>query len=75
MYHLFSKSTIGGVVENLNIELVKKIRVPIPRKSIQEKVVRHVRKIHEDIEGLKKDSEEQFFIKKNEVESIILGEA
>ena len=44
------------------------------QKSIQEKIVRHVKKIHEETEILKNDSEEKFSHSKNEVELMILGE-
>jgi restriction endonuclease S subunit len=33
------KSPIGGVVENLNIDLVKDIKIPIPPKNIQDEIV------------------------------------
>jgi restriction endonuclease S subunit len=39
MYQLFKQSTIGGVVDNLNIDLVKKIKIPIPNKSTQKNIV------------------------------------
>jgi type I restriction enzyme S subunit len=39
MYQLFKQSTIGGVVDNLNIDLVKKIKIPIPNKITQKNIV------------------------------------
>jgi restriction endonuclease S subunit len=39
IYKLFKKQTIGGVVENLNIDLVKDIKIPIPPKNIQDEIV------------------------------------
>lgn len=39
VYKLFKKNTIGGVVENLNIDLVKNIKIPIPTKEIQNKII------------------------------------
>jgi len=39
IYRFFKRATLGGVVENLNIDLVKEIRVPIPSLHIQNKIV------------------------------------
>ena len=39
VYQLFKKQTIGGVVENLNIDLVKNIKIPIPPKNVQSEIV------------------------------------
>lgn len=39
IYNFFKRSTLGGVVENLNIELVKQIKIPLPPKEIQEQIV------------------------------------
>lgn len=39
VYKLFKRSAIGGVVDNLNIDLVKKITLPIPDLSTQLKIV------------------------------------
>jgi len=39
MYQLFKQATIGGVVDNLSIDLVKKIKIPIPNKIIQKNIV------------------------------------
>ena len=39
IFRFFKRATLGGVVENLNIDLVKEIRVPIPPLEIQNKIV------------------------------------
>ena len=39
IFRFFKRATLGGVVENLNINLVKEIRVPIPPLEIQKKIV------------------------------------
>lgn len=35
----FSESAAGGVVENLNIDRVKSVKIPLPPKDIQQKIV------------------------------------
>jgi restriction endonuclease S subunit len=74
MYFLFSKSTIGGVVENLNIKLVKKVKVPLPDFHTQEAIVKKVKIIHTEVEKLKIRSEEDFLFTKKKAESLILGD-
>lgn len=55
IYKLFKKQTIGGVVENLNIDLVKNIKIPIPPKNIQAEIVAKMDKVYQS----KKNKETQ----------------
>lgn len=54
MYAKFSQLAVGGVVNNLNSSLVRKVAIPIPPKSTQLSIVSELDKINELIR-LKKD--------------------
>lgn len=49
-YSLFEKLVKGGVVSNLNSDIVKGIHVPVPPMEVQEKIVAELDKINEVIE-------------------------
>lgn len=53
IFNFFRRATIGGVVENLNIDLVKEIKVPIPPTYIQNRIVELMDKAY----SLKKSKE------------------
>ena len=54
MYAKFSQLAVGGVVNNLNSSLVRKVAIPIPPKSTQLSIVSELDKINEFIR-LKKE--------------------
>ena len=54
MYAKFSQFAVGGVVNNLNSSLVRKVTIPIPPKSTQLSIVSELDKINELIR-LKKE--------------------
>ncbi|WP_278774992.1 restriction endonuclease subunit S [Leyella stercorea] len=54
MYAKFSQLAVGGVVNNLNSSLVRKVAIPIPPKSTQLSIVSELDKINELIR-LKKE--------------------
>jgi restriction endonuclease S subunit len=74
IYKFFKKETIGGVVENLSIDLVKKIKIPIPPLEIQNKIANNNQKLLNEVESLKKEAKEIYNNAKEEVEKMILGE-
>ena len=74
IYKFFKKETIGGVVENLSIDLVKKIKIPIPPLEIQNKIANNNQKLLNEVESLKKEAKEIYTNAKEEVEKMILGE-
>ena len=47
------QSATGGVVKNLNIQLVKKVRIPLPPLSIQEEIVAEIDGYQKIIDGAK----------------------
>ncbi|HNU15506.1 MAG TPA: N-6 DNA methylase, partial [Chitinophagaceae bacterium] len=49
----FLKSATGGVVKNLNIDLVKKVQIPLPPLSIQEEIVAEIEGWQKIIDGAK----------------------
>lgn len=49
----FAQSATGGVVKNLNIELVKKVKIPLPLLSIQEEIVAEIEGYQKIIDGAK----------------------
>ena len=49
-YSLFEKLVKGGVVSNLNSDIVKGISVPVPPMEVQERIVAELDKINETIE-------------------------
>lgn len=70
IYKLFQKQTIGGVVENLNINLVKNIKIPIPPKNIQADIVAKMDKAYQN----KKDKETQAQSLLDNIDDYLLGE-
>lgn len=73
IYRLFKKATIGGVVENLNINLVKKIKIPLPPKEIQTTIANHISAIREKANQLKAQAQSIVENAKAEVEKMILN--
>ncbi|MDA3812251.1 MAG: N-6 DNA methylase, partial [Spirochaetaceae bacterium] len=49
----FIRSATGGVVKNLNINLVKKVKIPLPPISVQEEIVAEIEGFESEIEKLK----------------------
>ena len=47
----FEKAASGGVVRNLNINLVKEVKIPIPPLSIQEEIVAEIEGYQKIIDG------------------------
>ncbi|NCR76702.1 MAG: N-6 DNA methylase [Microcystis aeruginosa K13-06] len=70
IYQLFKKQTIGGVVENLNIDLVKHIKVPIPPQEIQDKIVAKM----DDAYAAKKQKELEAQRLLESIDDYLLGE-
>ena len=70
VYELFKKQTIGGVVENLNIDLVKNIKLPIPPKKIQNEIVAKMDVAYADKKY--KETEAQRFL--DSIDDYLLGE-
>ncbi len=75
LYQLFKKSTIGGVVDNLNIALVKKIRIPLPPLEKQLEISSHISEIYEKSQQLQQQAKSELEQAKKQVEAMILGEA
>ncbi|OYP47853.1 hypothetical protein CIK97_11650 [Prevotella sp. P3-120] len=59
MYSKFSQLAVGGVVNNLNSSLVRKVTIPLPPKSTQLAIVSELDKINELIR-LKKEQLKDF---------------
>jgi type I restriction enzyme M protein len=49
----FEQSATGGVVKNLNIELVKRVKIPLPPLSIQQEIVAEIEGYQKIIDGAK----------------------
>ncbi len=49
----FAQSATGGVVKNLNIELVKRVKIPLPPLSVQEEIVAEIEGYQKIIDGAK----------------------
>jgi type I restriction enzyme M protein len=47
----FEQSATGGVVKNLNINLVKKVQIPLPPLSVQEEIVAEIESYQKIIDG------------------------
>ncbi len=73
MYTLFERLTLGGVVQNLNIELIKTVLIPLPPLDIQEKIANEVQTRIDKLEVLKQQAKETLEAAKAQVEKIILG--
>ncbi len=50
----FSDNAGGGVVENLNIDRVKSVKIPLPPKAIQQKIVKECEAIDQEVEQAQK---------------------
>ncbi len=74
IYEFFKRSTIGGVVENLSIDLVKEIKIPLPPIENQNEITQHIQNIREEAQRLEKEAEKIYDDTKAEVEKMILGE-
>lgn len=72
MYKLFKKATIGGVVENLNIELVKKISIPVPPLNKQKEIAEHITNIRNQAQALKDKTKDLLKKASEEIEEILL---
>jgi restriction endonuclease S subunit len=75
IYSLFKRSTIGGVVENLNIDLVKNIKVPVPPIEKQKEISDHITAIRNQAKQLQQEAKAVLEKAKQEVEAMILGES
>ncbi|MDB9544645.1 N-6 DNA methylase [Microcystis aeruginosa CS-1036] len=74
IYSLFKRSTIGGVVDNLNIDLVKKIKIPLPPLEKQIEISEHITAIRNQAKQLQQQAKEDLEKAKQEVEAMILGD-
>ena len=74
IYQLFRKATIGGVVENLNIGLVKKVCIPVPPLSKQKEIADYITGIRQQVQQLKAKTEKELVQANREIESILLNE-
>lgn len=73
MYQLFRKSTIGGVVENLNIDLVKKISIPVPPLAKQIEIANHITQIRQQAQALKDQTKIALQKANEEIENLLLN--
>ncbi len=58
MFKIFQESTSGAVVQNLNIEIVKNIKIPLPPLKIQNQIAEHIQGIKNEIQTLKQQAEQ-----------------
>lgn len=73
IYQLFKKATIGGVVENLNIDLVKKVSIPVPPIDKQKEIAEHITGIRQQAQQLKDKTTELLKKASEEIEEILLN--
>lgn len=73
IYQLFKKATIGGVVENLNIDLVKKVSIPVPPIDKQKEIAEHITCIRQQAQQLKDKTKEALKKASEEIEKILLN--
>jgi type I restriction enzyme M protein len=74
IYRLFKKATIGGVVENLNIALVKKVRIPLPPIDKQVEIANQIAAIKSQAKLLQQQAQTELLQAKQAIEAMILGE-
>ena len=74
IYSLFKRSTICGVVYNLNIDLVKKIKIPLPPLEKQIEISEHITAIRNQAKQLQQQAKDDLEKAKQEVEAMILGD-
>jgi type I restriction enzyme S subunit len=71
MFNMFSHSTIGTVVQNLNIQTVKITKIPLPPLKIQNKIAEHIQNIKNEMQVLKQQAEQNKKNALNEFEAEI----
>lgn len=54
----FEKAATGGVVKNLNINLVKEVKIPVPPIEVQQKLIDELENIQVEIQQLEKKIED-----------------
>jgi type I restriction enzyme M protein len=64
----------GGIIPEINQTSVKKILIPLPPLSIQNKIAEHIELIRDESTTLKQEAKKVLEEAKMEVEKIILGE-
>jgi len=67
----FSDKAVGSVVENLNIERVGKVAIPLPDKSIQEDFLREVDKLETDISKIELQINLKIVEEKNKIKNLL----
>lgn len=73
IYQLFKKASIGGVVENINIDLVKKVSIPIPPLDKQKEIAEHITGIRQQAGQLKDQATEILKKASEEIEEMLLN--
>jgi restriction endonuclease S subunit len=61
-------NTTGARMPRINEDVFLSLKIPIPPKGIQSKIVQHINKIKSEIKKLKKESEDNIIIAKEEIE-------
>jgi len=56
MFKIFQGNASGAVVQNLNIEIVKNIKIPLPPLKVQQKVANHIQTIENKIQTLSQEA-------------------
>jgi len=70
----FSRKSVGAIMGSLSQEAVKSIFLPLPPRSIQDKIANEVKRRIERAKELQKKGEQIVTKAKKEIERIILGE-
>jgi restriction endonuclease S subunit len=70
IFKFFKRATLGGVVENLNIDLVKEIKVPLPPIETQNKIVQ----IMDNAYKIKKQKEKEAEKLLDSIDEFVLNE-
>ncbi len=73
MFKIFQESTSGAVVQNLNIEIVKNIKIPLPPLTIQNQIAEHIQGIKNKIKTLKQQAEQNQKLALSEFEAEIFN--
>ena len=71
VYSRFKDSAAGGVVQNLNIDKVRQILIPIPPLEEQKAIVETVKELLNEVEQLEALSKERIKLKEDFVESAL----
>ncbi len=74
LFRLYLFKNLGGTnINNLNFNMISRLKVPLPPLEKQNEIAEHITQIREEAKKLQKEAKEELEQAKQEVEQMILG--